>query len=192
MSNGRELPGYSAASSRLWLRRYRPILAYGFMLLAAVILVLNYFINFPTFPDDAVARFREYRDKNLPLQIETSEATTLDRYFAAEGIPGSGRTLDPATCTLKGGRVQRVLNRKGRWYAYHGPGSARFVLQGYPGTIGELPGADEIRWDQGRPFHIFTREGTTAVFWQENVCWVVISDAAPEEVIRLALSSAKV
>jgi hypothetical protein len=193
MSHGSDLPGHTGASSQLWLRRDRPILAYGFMLLAAVILVLNYFIKFPTFPDDVVAGFREYRDRNLPLQIETSDAATLERYFVAEGVPVSERRLDLATCTLKGGGVQRALNRKGCWLAYQGPGNARIVFQGYPGSIAELPGADEIRWDQGRAFHIFTRAGTTAVFWQEkSLCWVLISDAAPEETIRLALSGARV
>ncbi len=40
--------------------RDRPILAYGLMLLAAVSLVLNYFIKFPTLPDETAASFREY------------------------------------------------------------------------------------------------------------------------------------
>jgi hypothetical protein len=63
------------------------------LLLAAVILVLNYFIKFPTLPDEAIARFREYRGKSLPLQIETSEAKTLERYFMAEGVPASGEAV---------------------------------------------------------------------------------------------------
>jgi len=192
MSHSPESPGSAAAaSSRRWLRRDRPILAYGFMLLAAVILVLNYFIKFPTLPDEAVASFREYSEKKLPLQIETADAVKLERYFAAEGAPAAVRVLDPATYTLKGGRVQRMLNRNSSWYAYQGPGNKLFVFQMYPGKTGELPAAAEIRRDRGFSFHIYAREGTTAVFWQEgDQCCVLLSDASPEEVVRLAQASA--
>jgi hypothetical protein len=81
-----QLTGSSAGSAtsislRRWKQRDRPILAYGLMLFAAVSLVLNYFIKFPTLPDEAAVSFREYRDKRLPLQIETSDVRTLERYF---------------------------------------------------------------------------------------------------------------
>jgi hypothetical protein len=99
-------PGSAATeTSRRWQQRDRPIFAYGLMLVAAVSLVLNYFIKFPTFPDEAAASFRRYCDGMLPLQIETSDAATLERYFAAEGVPFAVRTLDKVTHTLKGGRA---------------------------------------------------------------------------------------
>ena len=72
--------------SRRWKERDRPILAYGLMLFAAVSLVLNYFIKFPTLPDETAASFREYLDKRLSLQIETNDARTLERYFEARGV----------------------------------------------------------------------------------------------------------
>ena len=192
MSHSIESPGSAdAASSRRWLERDRPILAYGFMLLVAVILVLNYFIKFPTLPDEAAAKFREYRDKKLPLHIETGDAVMLERYFATEAPSAAVRVLDPATYTLKGGRVQRMLNRKSCWYAYLGPGSKLFVFQTYRGNTTELLSAAEIRRDRGLSFHIFARQGTTAVFWQEgDQCCVLVSDASPEEVVRLAQASA--
>ena len=100
------------------------------------------------------------------------------------------KTLDPAGYTLKGGRVHRVLNRRTSWTAYQGPGNHQFVLQVYKGRIEELPAA-EIRWKGGRSFHIYLRQGTTIVFWQEkDLCWALISDADPEEAIRLAHASA--
>jgi len=48
-------------------------MVYGLMLLVAVILVLNYFIKFPTLPDEAAASFCAFREKKLELQIETSD-----------------------------------------------------------------------------------------------------------------------
>ena len=174
-----------------WTQCDRPILAYGLMLLAAVSLVLNYFIKFPTLSDEAAATFREYRDKRLPLQIETSDVRTLERYCEASGMSFPVKTLDPAAYTLKGGRVQRVLNRRTSWTAYQGPGNHQFVLQVYKGGIEELPAATEIRWKGGRSFHIYLRQGMTIVFWQEkDLCWALISDADPEEAIRLAHASA--
>jgi anti-sigma factor RsiW len=163
------------------------------MLVAAVSLVLNYFIKFPSFPDETAASFRRYRDRKLPLQIETSDAATLERYFAAEGVPSAVRTLDPAAYTLKGGRAQRVLNRKSSWSAYQGPRNTWFVLQMHPGSLAELPAGAEIRWDRGRSFHIYAQQGATVVFWQEsNICCALISDASAEETIRLAQASMKV
>ena len=67
----------TSTSSRRWKERDRPILVYGLMLLAAVSLVLNYFIKFPTLPDETAASFREYLDKRLSLQIETNEARDI-------------------------------------------------------------------------------------------------------------------
>ena len=191
--NTEPLSSAAAESSRRWRQRDRPILVYGLMLAFAVSLVLNYFIKFPTFPEDAAVSFRQYCASKLPLQIETSDAATLERYFAAEGVPFAVRTLDPATYTLKGGRAQRVLNRKSSWCAYQGPGNTTFIFQLYPGSLVELPADAEIRWDRGRSFHIYERQGATVVFWQErNLCCALISDASAEETIRLAQASVKV
>jgi hypothetical protein len=192
MSHSTESAGSAgAASSRRWLLRDRPILGYGLMLLAAVVLVLNYFIKFPTLPEEAAASFRAYSQRRLPLQIETADAVRLERYFVAEGAPAKVRVLDPATYTLKGGRVQRMLNRKSCWYVYQGPGNTLSVFQMYPGSTTELPAAPEIRRDRGLSFHIYPRQGATAVFWQEkDQCCLLISDASPEEVVRLAQASA--
>jgi hypothetical protein len=194
MSHNAEPPGNAPAeASRRWRQRDRPILAYGLMLVVAVSLVLNYFIKFPTFPDEAAASFSQYCDRKLPLQIETGDAAALNCYFAAEGIPFADRTLDPATYTLKGGRTQRVLNRKSSWCAYQGPRNTRFVFQMHPGSLAELPAGAEIRWDRGRSFHIYAQQGTTVVFWQErNICCALISDASAEETIQLAQASVKV
>ena len=186
------LGSVATESSRRWRQRDRPILAYGLMLGAAVSLVLNYFIKFPTFPEDTAASFRSYCAGKLALQIETSDPTMLERYFAAEGVPVAVRALDPAAYTLKGGSARRVLNRRSSLCAYQGSRNTWSVFQMYPGNLAELPAEAEIRWDRGRSFHIFARPEATVVFWQErNLCCALISDASAEETIRLAQASVK-
>ena len=135
-----EPPGSAAAeSSRRWRQRDRPILAYGLMLVVAVSLVLNYFIKFPTFPDEAAASFRQYCDKRLPLQIETSDAADAwNATLRLKGSPFAVRTLDPATYTLKGGRAQRVLNRKSSWCAYQGAAQYPVRLPNASGQSGGI------------------------------------------------------
>ncbi len=163
------------------------------MLLAAVSLVLNYFIKFPTLPDETAASFREYLNKRLSLQIETNEARTLERYFEARGSFCRLQILDSPMYTLKGGHVLRVLNRKASWIVYQSAEKHQFVFQVHKGGIEELPAPTEIRWRGGRSFHIYLRQGTTLVFWQEkDLCWALISDADPEEAIRLAQASARI
>jgi hypothetical protein len=111
--------------------------------------------------------------------------------FEASGVFFPVEIPDPAAYTLKGGRVHRALNRRTSWTAYQGPENNQFVFQAYKGGLEELPAANEIRWKGGRSFHIYWRRGTTLVFWQEkDLCWALISDAGPEEGIRLAQASA--
>ena len=89
--------------------------------------------------------------------------------------------------------MHRVLNRKASWIVYQNPEKHQFVFQVHRGGIEELPAPTEIRWRGDRSFHIYLRRGTTLVFWQEkDLCWALISDADPEEAIRLAQASARI
>jgi hypothetical protein len=163
------------------------------MLFAAVSLVLNYFIKFPTLPNETASSFREYLDRRLSLQIETNEAKTLEHYFEARGLFFPLQILDSAMYTLKGGHVHRVLNRKAGWIVYQNAEKHQFVFQVHKGSIEELPAPTEIRWRGGRSYNIYSRQGTTIVFWQEkDLCWALISDADPEKTIHLAQSSARI
>ena len=182
----------SSTSLRRWKERDRPVLAYGLMLFAAVGLVLNYFIKFPTLPDETAASFREYLDERLSLQIETNETKTLERYFEARGLFFPLQILDSRMYTLKGGHVHRMLNRKASWIVYQNAEKYQFVFQVHKGGIEELPAPTEIRWKGRRSYHIYSRRGTTIVFWQEkDLCWALISDADLETGIRLAQASMK-
>jgi hypothetical protein len=183
----------SSTSLRRWQERDRPILAYGLMLFAAVSLVLNYFIKFPTLPDETAASFREYLGKRLSLHIETDEAKILERYLEAGGLFFPLQILDSRMYTLKGGRVHRVLNRKAGWIVYQNAEKHQFVFQVHKGGIEDLPASTEIRWRGDRSYYIYLRRGTTIVFWEEkDLCCALISDADPETAIRLAQASARI
>src|SRR5262245_54105910 len=172
------------AISLRWSRRDRPIMMYGFMLLVAVMLVLNYFIKFPTLPDEAFAYFQEYRERKLPLQVETADGATLERYFAKEGIFFGIPSLDHPGVTLKGGCVQQFLNHKACTYVYQGFGDKLFVLLRYRGKIEELPAAAEIRWARNRGYYVYSQSGIAAVFWQrQDICSGLVSDASIDETV---------
>jgi hypothetical protein len=175
------------AFSMRWSQRDRPIMMYGFMLLVAVILVLNYFIKFPTLPDEAFAYFQEYREGKLPLQVKTADGVRLERYFANEGISFGIRSLDHPGVTLKGGCVQQFLNHKACTYVYQGFGDRSFVLLRYRGKIDELPAATEIRWDRNLGYYVYLRPRVAAVLWQsQDICSGLVSDASVEEIVGLA------
>jgi len=179
--------------SRRWLRRDRPILAYMLLLFMAVVLVLNYFIKLPTLPEEAVVSFRAYRANRLPLHFETSDSMKLSRYFAVGGTPFAVRNLDPATYTLKGGRVHKALNRRSYWYAYERQDKKVFVFQEYARGAWECAAPVEIGRNQGLNLHIDAREEVVAVFWQEKShCCSLTSDGNREEVVQLAKSSVSV
>ena len=62
----------------------------------------------------------------------------------------------------------------------------------FPGNTRELPVGAQSREDRGLSFHVYYRQDVTVVFWQENdLCCLLISDAAPTDVIRLAQASVK-
>ncbi len=139
--------------------------------------------------------FASICDKRLPLQIETNEAKTLERYFEAERVvlpaadPGSGHVHAEGRTCASGAESQELVGSSIR---DRRKASIRFSsAQGQSSKSCLLPA--EIRWRGGRSFHIYLRQGTTVVFWQEkDLCCALISDADPEEAIRLAQASAKV
>ena len=108
----------TSTSSRRWKERDRPILVYGLMLLAAVSLVLNYFIKFPTLPDETAASFREYLTRGCRWRSRPTTPELWSATLKREGCFRRLQILDSAMYTLKGGHVHRVLNRKASWIVY--------------------------------------------------------------------------
>lgn len=183
------------ATVSLWARQQRPILAYGLMLLIAVVLVLNYFIHSPTLPDEVASDFGKYKSERLSLQFRSSDVTAMEKYFAEQQIPFRTRVFDLGMMKypLVGGRVHQLINRRSALFAYQGESNKVVVCEMYPGNVGELPPASELRQEGGFTFHIYRNKGSTAVFWQErDITCVLVSDIDSEEVIQLAIAKAMI
>ena len=179
-------------STKQWLRRDRPLLVYGLMLLVAVSLVLNRFIPVSSLPDEAMTALREYRNRRQPLQLETAETVELERYFALEGVPSAVPNPDSARYTLKGGSVRRMINRKACWSAFVGRGNQVLLALAFPGGLGELPPAAEIRQIGEFRFHVYGCQEMTVVLCQQATRgFALVSDSDGEDLIRLAQVIAK-
>ena len=131
--------------------------------------------------------------RSLPLELQTSEAAALERYFADAPNGPRVRVIDLGMMgiPLEGG-VRHVLDgRPSALYAYRTPSGARLVCQMYVGRLSDLPPPDNAIDNKGFHFQIYDRGGITVVFWQEGdlVC-VLASDLPAGEVIALAFEKA--
>ncbi len=131
--------------------------------------------------------------RSLPLELQTSEAAALERYFADAPNGPRVRVIDLGMMgiPLEGG-VRHVLDgRPSALYAYRTPSGARLVCQMYVGRLSDLPPPDNAIDNRGFHFQIYDRGGITVVFWQEGdlVC-VLASDLPAGEVIALAFEKA--
>ncbi len=143
--------------------------------------------------DRARAQFVAVRGNAAALTARTSDAATLERYFNESGNGPRIRVIDLGMMgwTIEGGLVGRAGNVPVAVYAYRSSTGAVLVCQMYPGRLTDLPVADEVRLENGFEFHIYGRDGTTLVFWQEDelVC-VLAADVPAAEVIALAVAKA--
>ena len=132
-------------------------------------------------------------DAELPLDLETTDPTALERHFAQSDLPFAARVFDFGMMgyQLLGGRVDRVEGRPSALFAYRGEDGRIIVCQMYEGWLEELPVAVEERENDGIRFRIYRVGDTTLVFWQEGtVVCVLTSYGDPEEAIQLAFAKA--
>lgn len=190
-----------------WWRQRSAILAYGFVLVAGVVLALSSFIfrtqlrNSPDLPVEsaslpsAVAQdYRNYKAEKLPLMLKTGEVRKMEKFFSAGGIAFQTRVFDLGMMNyhLVGGRVHQLLKRQSALFVYRGKEGRILICQMYPGLVTELPPQGTIlRENKGIRFYIYRVNGLTVAFWQEGaVTCVLTSDIDPEEVIQLAFAKA--
>ncbi len=131
--------------------------------------------------------------RSLPLELQTSEAAVLERYFADAPNGPRVRVIDLGMMgiPLEGG-VRHVLDgQPSALYAYRTPSGARLVCQMYVGRLSDLPPPDNAVDNKGFHFQIYDRGGVTVVFWQEgDIVCVLASNLPAGEVIALAFEKA--
>lgn len=144
-------------------------------------------------PEGIARDHARYIAGGLPLQIKTTDAKELQRFFAAHGIPFETRVfdLDMMGYRVVGGRVHQVAGRPSALFVYEGPDGKVLLCQMYQGRLAELPRRAALREHDGILFHVHQRNGLTLVFWEEGpVVCVMASSIGAEEVIQLAFAKA--
>jgi anti-sigma factor RsiW len=146
----------------------------------------------PDFPAAAADDHAAVASGDLRLEIRTADTARLERWLD-ERLPFRTRVFDFAMMRyeLLGGRVDSLKGRSSALFAYRGERGDLIVCQMFEGRTAELPPAAETREHDGITFHIYQRDGRTAVFWQEGVVvCVLVGETAAEEVISLAFAKA--
>jgi len=185
---------------RIWRRRRRAILAYGFVLLVGVALALSYFIfrtqlrKAPDLPSAVARDYRNYKTEKLSLMLRTGEAEEMESFFSERGVAFNTRVFDLNMMNyhLEGGRVHELIGRQSALFVYRGEGNKILICQMYPGQALELPASGAIlRENKGIRFYIYRVHGLTVAFWQEGaITCALTSDIDPEEVVQLAFAKA--
>ncbi len=192
---------------RVWGRQRRAILAYGFVLVAGVILALSYFslrashqkapeapAKSESLPAAVAQDFRNYQAEKLPLMFQTGDVKEMEKFFSAGGIAFDTRVFDLGMMNyyLVGGRIHQLINRQSALFVYRGKDNQILICQMYPGLEPELPTQGvTLRENNEIRFYIYHVNGLTVVFWQEGaVTCVLASDIEPEEVVQLAFAKA--
>ncbi len=198
---------YFVVKPILWWQQRRAILAYGFVLVAGVVLTLSYFVfrtahrqpleqsaELASLPLAVARDYQSYQAEKLPLMLQTADVKAMERFFSAQGIAFDTRVFDLGMMNyrLVGGRVHQLLNRQSALFVYRGKDNRILICQMYPGQVTELPSSGAtLRENKGTRFYIYRLNGLTIAFWQEGtVTCVLASDIAPEEVIQLAFAKA--
>ncbi|MGH8531052.1 MAG: anti-sigma factor family protein [Nevskiales bacterium] len=168
-------------------------LGFGLAATAAVVAVLLWVARAPAgIPAAVMTDFAEFQAGRLPLDLRTTEPRELERFFAG-GMAFETRVIDLAMMDYRvaGGRIHKLRGHPSALFVYDGPGAARLLCQMYAGQMDELPPAVEVRKHNGIAFHVYRKDGFTAVFWPEGrVICVLVSDLRSEDVIRLAFAKA--
>jgi anti-sigma factor RsiW len=146
-------------------------------------------------PDAVDVVIRDYRTQSATLPVgalHTSDVGELERFLRAANLPFPVRVLDLGMMRweLVGGGIEAFEGRPSIVLAYRRDGRT-VICRMYLGSTAALPAGARVEEHRGFHFHVYEREGVTAVFWQEGptVC-VLIGDGRPRDVVELAIEKA--
>jgi len=158
-------------------------------LLAAVLLLRG------RAPDVVEVVTTDYRTQAVTLPagaLRTSDVGELERFLHAAGVPFPVRVLDLGMMRweLVGGGVETLEGQPSIALAYRRDGRT-VICRMYLGSTAALPAGARVEEHRGFRFHVYERDGVTAVFWQEGqtVC-VLIGDGPSGGVVELAVEKA--
>ena len=147
----------------------------------------------PVGPAEIVADYSAVTAQSLTLEMRSDQPAAVEEFFRQRGIRFPARVFDLGMMGYQvvGGAVRSEGNRPRALFVYRSGTGGTLVCQMYEGQTSELPAADEVRENNDIRFFVHREGNLTLVFWQEGeVICVLASDAAPEEVIALAIAKA--
>lgn len=126
------------------------------------------------------------------LEVVSSDAATLDRFFLDRGLPFPARVFDLAMMgwRLQGARLVTIDGRATAVWTYRAADGRRLACFMRRGRLDALPAPEERIEHGGRPFFIYTRQGRTVVFWPEGNVLCALVGEGRTEVIELAKAKA--
>jgi hypothetical protein len=146
-------------------------------------------------PDAVDVVIRDYRENAATLPegaLHTSDVRELERFLRAASLPFPVRVLDLGMMRweLVGGGVESLEGQPSIVLAYRRDGRI-VICRMYLGSTAALPAGARVEEHRGFHFHVYEREGMTAVFWQEGstVC-ALIGSGQPRDVVELAIEKA--
>jgi anti-sigma factor RsiW len=146
-------------------------------------------------PDVVDVVIHDYRTQSATLPagaLRTSDVGELERFLRSANLPFPVRVLDLGMMRweLVGGGVETLEGRPSLVLAYRRDGRT-VICRMYLGSTAALPAGARVEEHRGFRFHIYERDGVTAVFWQEGqtVC-VLIGDGPPRDIVELAIGKA--
>jgi anti-sigma factor RsiW len=177
-------------------RLVRFVVRAGLLVAAAVVLLLVSSDDpsaGPVNPSEIAADYGAVITQSLTLEMRSDQPAAVEGFFRRRGIGFPTRVFDLGMMGYQvvGGTVRADGARSRALFVYRSGTGGTLVFQMYEGQTSELPAADEVRENNGIRFLVHRQGNLTLVFWQEgDVICVLASDAAPEEVIALAIAKA--
>lgn len=140
--------------------------------------------------DSVFATLADVADGQVRMETTSRVPAEIEAYFRRVGPAVRVIDLSAMAWTLQGGVRHTVGGADSALYAYRNPAGALVVCQMYVGSLDGLPPADRVHDAGGFRFLVFSRAGSTAVFWEEGTTVCVLGSALPAPEV-LALAEAK-
>jgi hypothetical protein len=171
-------------------RRARRFAALAVAAAAAIAIALFSIPRATDLPSAAAQDWKRWTSGRLHLELRSGSPQAISRFFADRGVdfPVPSETIGIPGYHLLGARVHSLAGRKSTFSVYRGRRNETVVCQMYEGSVGDLPAGGRILESGGVRVLVFQASDLTQVFWQDGpiVC-VLVSDAPPEEIVRIAL-----
>lgn len=162
---------------------------------AAIVALVLLSIPRGTDPPTAVAHdWRRWTSGRLHLELRSESPQAISRFFADRGfafrVPSEMIALPGYR--LVGARVHSVAGRRSTFSVYRGGRNETVICQMYEGVVGDLPAGGRVLESGGGRLLLFRASNLTQVFWQDgSIVCVLVSDAPPEEIVRIALAKVR-